>query len=404
MLPHWTQTQTPLIPQTHIPLPSAPIGLYIHIPFCRKACHYCDFYFSVRHSLMEDFTHALLEEIHTWEPWLLSQPVRTVYFGGGTPSWLRPHLLEKILTTLPKHTAWHPVEITLEANPENITPENLAFWKDLGINRMSLGVQSLSDEILQLLGRKVSATLTRKAIEQIRASGWTNWSVDVIFAVPGQTIQDIANDLYYLVNEMQVPHISLYGLTIEPRTVLYKKHLQGRFESIDDEEYAKMYLFVHDFLGAYGYDHYEVSNWAKSDFYSRHNLIYWEGGPYIGLGPSAHSYIFPYRWWNQADLRGYVAYFGKKQRASLQVEGEHLSEGAALLEWFMLRFRLSREIRWAEFPLREESMRTLQERMQAWVERGWVEGTRGGMRMLPLGWLWLNAILREVWALISYAG
>mgnify|MGYP003924155103 CR=1 FL=1 len=396
MFSHRQKTQTLLNPPDYIPLPSSPIGIYIHVPFCRKACYYCDFYFSVRKSWMESYTQALLEEIKAWEPWLKAQAVRTVYFGGGTPSWLSFRLLQKIMDALQRCTIWQPVEITLEANPEDITRENLLFWRDLGINRLSLGVQSLSDEILQLLGRKATADITRRAIELIGGVGWENWSVDVIFAVPGQTISLMAQELRYLAEKIQVPHISLYGLTIEPRTVLYKKQLRGRFEAISDEAYAEMYLFIHDFLGRYGYEHYEVSNWSRAGFHSRHNLAYWEGKPYVGLGPSAHSYISPYRWWNKPDLREYM-------KQAVNIEVEKIDRREMVLEWFMLRFRLSREIRWEDIPISQESLQNLKFCASSWVERGWVKLSSQGISILPYGWLWLDTILKEVLELVVHA-
>jgi len=400
MLPHRQKTQTLLRPPDYIPLPSSPIGIYVHVPFCRKACHYCDFYFSVRKSWMESYTQALLEEIRAWEPWLKAQPVRTVYFGGGTPSWLPSKLLQKITETLQRYTYWQPVEITLEANPEDITRENLLFWKDLGINRLSLGVQSLSDEILLLLGRKATAALARRAMDMICEAGWENWSVDMIFAVPGQTISLLAQELRYLAEEVQVPHLSLYGLTIEPRTVLYKKQLRGKFESCSDEDYVEMYLFIHDFLEGYGYEHYEISNWGRARFHSRHNRTYWEGKPYVGLGPSAHSYISPYRWWSKPDLKSYIENICKKQ--TLNIELEIIGKTEAILEWFMLRFRLSQEVDWDSIPLSQEALQVLKVRSNSWADRGWIKTSPRGVSVLPYGWLWLDTILKEVLDLVDH--
>ncbi len=351
---------------------------------------------------MEDYTQALLSEISIWQPWLSAQVVRTVYLGGGTPSWLPPHLMEKVFSTLRAYAWWQPIEITLEANPEDITRENLHFWQALGINRLSLGVQSLSDDILRLLGRKASASCTQKAIEEIKQASCANWSVDIIFAVPGQTIQALEAELRYLSEAVQVPHISLYGLTIEPRTVLYKKYRRRQFAGVSDERYAEMYLFIHDFLASYGYEHYEISNWGKPDRFSLHNLGYWEGRPYIGLGPSAHSYIFPYRWWNRSDLKFYASWF-RRAREALRVEGELITPEMAILEWFMLRFRLGREIPWTAVPLSQTRLSQFRQLAEAWAERGWVRLFPEGMQLLPTGWLWLDTLLSGVLDLIAYA-
>lgn len=325
--------------QKAIPLPQGPLGLYIHIPFCRKACHYCDFYFTVRASLMPAYVERLCEEIAWWRPWLTYQPIQTAYFGGGTPSWLPPRLLEAIAAKLKALPTFSPVEWTLEVNPEDVSPQNLLFWKQLGITRLSVGVQSLDENVLRTLGRPTTLPETYQALETIAACGWPNWSVDLIFAVPGLTLSLMEKQLSYLTHVLKVPHLSLYGLTIEPRTVLYKKYQSGRFLPVSDDVYAEMYAYVSSYLANQGYKNYEISNWALPGYESKHNLIYWTGRPYIGLGPSAHSYIYPYRWWGIGSIQKYLySYF------STQYEIEYISPEKLRLEWWLLNLRLSNPI------------------------------------------------------------
>ncbi len=328
-----------ILPQQALPLPQGPIGLYIHVPFCRKACHYCDFYFTVRASLMPAYAEALSREIEWWRPWLSYQSIQTVYFGGGTPSWLSPALLERIVAALQALPTFSPVEWTLEVNPEDVSPQTIRFWQGLGITRLSVGVQSLEADVLRTLGRPTTVRQTYQALETLVAYGWKNWSIDLIFAVPGLTLAQMEKQLSYLIQALRVPHLSLYGLTIEPRTVLYKKYQARKFYPASEDDYVEMYTYVTDFLSHHGYIGYEISNWALPGYESRHNLIYWTGGAYIGLGPSAHSYIYPYRWWNHSSIQTYIA----SSRPAFY-DLEYISPEKFFLEWWLLNLRLSRPI------------------------------------------------------------
>ncbi len=399
MLSDWpTLQESPLIPQDAIPLPEGPLSLYIHIPFCRKACHYCDFYFSVRRSLMAPFVEGLLEDISRWEPWLSTQPIRTAYFGGGTPSWLPPALLEKIVRRLQDLATWRPVEWTLEANPEDITLENLHFWRDIGIHRLSLGVQTLSPKLLKNLGRQASADQTQHALSLLSTFGWENWSVDLLFAVPTLSISDLESQLRYLVETFQMPHISVYGLTIEPHTVLYKQYKRGRFQPVEDEIYAESYLLTHDTLRAYGYEHYEISNWAKPAYRSQHNLAYWLGQSYIGLGPSAHSYIPPYRWWQPRSVKKYLEYTAMQ---SPQVQGELLQPQDQLIDWWLSRIRLADPLPWHEIRSMSHFGEALTQTLSDWIHKGYAVETDQGVMMTTYGWLWTDTLMDKVLSILS---
>ncbi|MCS7296600.1 MAG: radical SAM family heme chaperone HemW [Bacteroidia bacterium] len=297
MLPDWLEEAADAL--------CSDIGLYIHIPFCRRACHYCDFYFTPRSSLMEAYVEALLKEMQLYHPLLEKVRIRTLFFGGGTPSWLPLNLYQKIFDHLMKFQTFSPIEITIEANPEDITPENLRAWKALGITRVSLGIQSFSEQVLQMLGRFHRPSSATQALLYLSEANFPSWSADLIFGVPGQTLEEFLKDLDHLLIYLP-PHLSLYGLTIEERTVLYKKHKQGRLPPMDEDLYISMYLAAHELLHQKGYKWYEISNWAQEGHECQHNWRYWRRLSYIGLGPSAHSYIPEQRWANRRSLKDYL--------------------------------------------------------------------------------------------------
>ncbi|MCS6789809.1 MAG: radical SAM family heme chaperone HemW [Bacteroidia bacterium] len=281
------------------------LGLYIHVPFCRKACHYCDFFFTPRASLMEAYTEALLREIHLYRFLLEKVPIETVFFGGGTPSWLPSSLWDKIFHALHSLPTYHPTEITIEANPEDISAASIRLWRNWGVTRISIGIQSFQPALLRILGRSHSPDTALQAINLLANSDLPSWNADVIFAIPGQTLDSLQQDLKILTDK-GAPHLSLYGLTIEERTVLYKKQKLGRFHPIDEDTYAEMYLAAHTFLENEGYTWYEISNWAREGHECQHNWRYWLRKAYLGLGPAAHSYIPEVRWHNPPSLRHYL--------------------------------------------------------------------------------------------------
>ena len=278
-------------------------GIYIHIPYCKRACHYCDFHFSTSLQTKEALIEALCKELNIKKH---RQIINTVYFGGGTPSILSASELNKIFTNLHAHYNLDEVkEITLEANPDDITLENLSLWKSLGINRLSIGCQTFNDAILKALNREHTAEQASNAILLAQAHGFLNMSIDLMFGLPHQTFdvwkQDIEKALSF-----QVPHISTYGLTIEDKTVFGHQHQKGILKVPNENDQALAFEYLMDTLSNAGYIQYEVSNFALPGFESKHNSAYWQHKHYVGIGPSAHSYNGVERSWNIANNALYI--------------------------------------------------------------------------------------------------
>lgn len=281
-------------------------GIYIHIPFCKQACHYCNFHFSTSLRYKNELLEALLKETALRKHYLQGEPVETIYFGGGTPSLLAADELEKLLEAI---RSWHPVadgaEITLEANPDDITGEKLREWKKAGINRLSIGVQSFFDEDLSWMNRAHQA---RQASDSLRMAlqYFENISIDLIYGTPGLTHEYWKKNIETAIS-LGVPHLSCYALTVEPQTRLHKMISLGQVQDIDPGSQSEQFLILMDRLQAAGYEHYEISNFALPGRRSRHNSSYWQGKKYLGLGPSAHSYDGSSRQWNISNNRKYAA-------------------------------------------------------------------------------------------------
>lgn len=284
-------------------------GLYLHVPFCKSRCAYCAFYSQTNTRQQKAFVTALCRELELRREELApSIPIETVYFGGGTPSLLSPSQLEKIVDTI--RSVYSPVpdaEWTLEGNPDDITPEYAHALRLLGFNRVSLGVQSFCDEELRFLGRRHTARQVYSAIEALRAADFSNISIDLIYSLPGQSHQLWQQNLSSALT-LEIPHISAYNLTYEEHTRLAHLARRGSIETQSDEDALRDYYYLVDTLYERGYDHYELSNFALRGMHSRHNSSYWDRVPYLGFGPSAHSYLPESRYANVAHLHRYIEY------------------------------------------------------------------------------------------------
>ena len=310
-------------------------GIYIHIPFCRKACHYCNFHFSTSLGKTEAMETSILKEI-TLRSSELEEEVQTIYFGGGTPSIMAPATIDKMLQTLKaQYSISSNPEVTLEANPDDITAEKAKAWKQMGINRFSIGVQSFADENLQWMNRAHDASQSMDCIQIIREAGFQHFSIDLIYGTPGQTQQGWIKDLEKAI-ELKIPHLSCYALTVEEGTALHHMIGSGKKQKISADEQAERFEALVQLSTKAGYIHYEISNLAMPGKESKHNSAYWEGKPYLGFGPSAHSFSGTKRSWNIADNLKYIQSI---EAGILPREEETLREIDQLNEYIMTSLR-----------------------------------------------------------------
>ncbi len=266
-------------------------GIYIHIPFCKQACHYCDFHFSTNLTRQKQLVDAIIKELIRRYEYIHNHQIESIYFGGGTSSLLECHEIERILKTIRETYIVTEPEITLEANPDDLCESKLKGLSDIGINRLSIGVQTYDDTCLKFLNRSHDSDHAKYAIELAREAGFRNLSIDLIFAIPPEedSLSRFKNDLHQLIN-YNPEHISLYNLTIEPKTVLGNWHEKKKFKTVSEKTSAHQYEIAVELLKSAGYEHYEVSNYAKKGKHSRHNSSYWMSAQYLGVGPGAHSY------------------------------------------------------------------------------------------------------------------
>jgi len=310
-------------------------GIYIHIPFCRKACHYCNFHFSTSLGKAETVVNSIIKEIG-FRSSEMKEEVQTIYFGGGTPSILATVAIENMLDAIKtNYSVSSNPEITLEANPDDITAEKAMAWKQMGINRFSIGVQSFADENLRWMNRAHDAKQSIQCIQIIRDVGFENFSIDLIYGTPGQTQEGWIKDLEKAI-ELKIPHLSCYALTVEEGTALHHLIGSGKKEKISADEQAERFEALVQLSSLAGYSHYEISNLALPGKESKHNSAYWEGKPYLGFGPSAHSFSGTKRSWNIADNLQYIQSI---EAGILPAEEEILRESDQLNEYIMTSLR-----------------------------------------------------------------
>lgn len=282
-------------------------GIYVHIPFCASRCSYCDFYSTLSLSEAGDaYVTAVLAEASMRRKELRCEPVKTLYLGGGTPSQLPVPLLERLVTGLKSTFDLSKVEeFTIEANPDDVSSTWCDALLPLGVNRVSMGVQSFENHILKAIGRRHDAMQVGMAVHTLRWYGIDNISIDLIYGLPGQTLESWEQSVEKTL-EMKPEHISAYSLTYEPGTRLWKQLLDGEVTEVPEAQCVEMYRILVDALLSAGYEHYEISNFALPGYHSRHNSSYWDGTPYLGLGAAAHSYDGSVRRNNPCDLEGYI--------------------------------------------------------------------------------------------------
>lgn len=346
-------------------------GIYLHIPFCKQACHYCNFHFSTSLQQKDAVVSAILKEIELTTPYSSgAADIGTIYFGGGTPSLLRPDDLEKILAALHnKFNVLPEAEVTLEANPDDIGDVLLRDWRLLGINRLSVGIQSFLEEELKWMNRAHNAGEALYCIDRIRDAGFDNFSIDLIYGSPLLDDENWKKNVETVIRK-KIPHISCYALTVEPKTALQKMISQHKKADVDPERQARQFLLLMEWMQEAGYDHYEISNYALPGMHSRHNSSYWKGDPYYGFGPSAHAYDgINRRSWNVANNALYIQSLSKEV---LPFEEEILTPAQQLNEYVMTALRTSEgiDLRRIRESSDEEKIQAFNETVKKWENSG----------------------------------
>ncbi len=366
---------------------TTPTRVYVHVPFCARRCSYCDFSIAVRREVpVAEFLDALAAELHVRLPAAAAPlPVETLYFGGGTPSHLGPDGVARMMDLMRTRFQWaDDAEVTLEANPDDVSVHATEAWKRAGITRVSLGAQSFDPAVLAWMHRSHAADQIEVAVERIREARFASWSFDLIFALPASLGRDWARDLE-LALALRPPHLSLYGLTIEPGTPLARWNARGDVHSADESAYEQEYLSAHAGATAAGFDHYEVSNFAQPGHHARHNRAYWQGGPYLGVGPSAHGFDGTSRRWNRA---AYAAWRDAAASGMDPIAGSELIDHEARrLEAVYLGLRTTEGLR-ITAPEREL--------VRPWIDAGWARLAGDRVVLTPLGWLRLDSLAGSI--------
>ena len=372
-------------------------GIYIHIPFCKTRCKYCDFFSTTHLEKRSQYVDALLAEMKdrvaiahseaSNSPQGVQYPISTIYIGGGTPSTLEVEQLKRLgeeaIRLAGDEAKGERREITLEANPGDITLEKATAWRAIGINRLSMGIQSFDDDLLRLIGRRHTAEQARKAVAIAQAAGFDNISIDLMYALPSQTMEQWQRDVAEAL-QLGVQHISTYGLIYEEGTVLTALLERGHVTPVDEDTEMQMYDYLVEQLTANGYEHYEVSNFALPNRRSKHNSNYWNDTPYIGLGAGAHSYDGTVRSWNISDVDAYIE---QAMAHHLQPEQEILTEEQRHTERVMLGLRTNQGISSCEIDL---------SKAMPYIEQGLL--TQKGERIMATtkGYHILNRIIEDL--------
>ena len=385
-------------------------GLYLHIPFCRQACSYCDFFFVTRSRHIPAFVDALVREIREggWmEPALYrrfrASPIRTVYIGGGTPSRLSAASLRRIAAALQQSFHLDELtEFTVEVNPEDVTTQLLEVLAEIGVTRLSMGIQSFQPRLLEFMHRAHTVEQAREALKLVQEADFFSYNVDLIYALPDQSIRELRHDVQELCR-FQPPHVSAYTLTIEPATRLGKQHALGRIHPMDDRPAARQARLVQAFLAREGLLQYEISNFARRGHQALHNSAYWSHEPYLGLGPSAHSFLSEtasdpaLRWKNTADLHRYL--LSVHERRGEYAFREELDSRALVSERIMLGLRTRHGVSTTEldrrygYQLSPDQLKAIEQ----YRSQGLMEPDEP-LRLTPDGFLLADQITLDLWA------
>lgn len=362
-------------------------GIYLHVPFCHAKCAYCDFYSIANSAKVDDYIRAVAKEYMSRRSELGAEPVGTLYFGGGTPSMLSGEQFSRLAKLLYSSTI---EEFTIEVNPEDVSPDKIGMWQDCGVNRVSIGVQSLVDDELRAVRRRHSGAEALSAICMLQRRGISNISADLIYGLPGQTLESWSFSLRTLL-ETGICHLSAYCLSYEVGTLLYRRLKDGLIEEMPDEMIEMMYRNLCGIVAEYGFGHYEISNFALAGFRSRHNSNYWRSVPYLGLGPSAHSLeANGTRRYNLSSLHNYIA----SPETATNVDEE--DEVAKLNDRIMVALRTAEGLSLDSFTPAEAD--AILERAAPWRASAYLQLSAAGNRLyIPENhWLLADAVIRDL--------
>jgi oxygen-independent coproporphyrinogen III oxidase len=374
-------------------------GIYIHIPFCKQACHYCNFHFATSLHYKNELIATLLKEIELQKDFLTGDSVETIYFGGGTPSLCTKSETESIISAI---RLFFPVaketEITLEANPDDITEEKLLNWREVGINRLSIGVQSFFEEDLKWMNRAHSASQAVSSL-QLALKYFDNITIDLIYGTPQLTHSKWKQNIETVLS-LNIPHLSCYALTVEPKTPLHKMIAQHKSEDINPDKQSEQFLLLMDWLSDAGYEHYEISNFAKPGWRSRHNSSYWSAGSggqgknYLGIGPSAHSFNGRERHWNIANNNTYIESINK---GIVPFEKEVLTTVQQLNEYIMTSLRTIEGVQFEVLSLKFKVSKTnFLDRAKKFIQNNFAEEKKGSLILTREGKLLADGIAAEL--------
>lgn len=370
------------------------MSIYIHVPFCRSKCFYCSFYSVASLNFKEAYLNALCREIGLRTNYLPQQEIRTLYFGGGTPSYLALADLEKIVEKLSVYYSFHPeAERTIEINPEDAGPDKLKGLRQLGFNRVSIGVQTFREEALKRINRTHTAKMAVESVENALKAGFSNVSIDLILGLPGCGPEDLERDLRKAV-ELPVTHLSVYMLSVDPGSVFEKQLAKGGFAGASDDLLAGYYRMAVQMLKDNGFEHYEISNFARKQKYAVHNMNYWQQKPYIGFGPAAHSYDLISRQWNIAHVKSYIESLNNNH---LNFEKEVLNEIDLYNEYIMTSLRTM----WgADLGLLENMYGRYwalqQEKVKDYIQNGLMKKEREKLMLTEDGWLLSDSVFSDL--------
>lgn len=370
-------------------------GIYIHIPFCKQRCNYCAFYSTTLYNIKEEYVNALCKELLMRKDYVAGDVISTIYFGGGTPSTLTIEQLERVCSTI---YSTYPIaenpEVTIECNPDDLTPEYLERLKELPFNRISMGVQSFNNIQLKRLGRRHTAEGAHLAVANARAAGYNNISIDLMFALPGSTLLEWQHDLESAI-ALKPDHLSAYNLMYEEGTPLYSALQRGEFNELSEDENVKQFGMLIEAMKGAGYRHYEISNFALPGKESRHNSSYWNDTPYIGCGAAAHSYNGTSREWNIADIKTYIEGINGEKR---NFEIEHLTEEERYNDTILTRLRTADGIplTWMKDKFSDKLNAYMLRAAEKEIALGNLKETNGHLSLTEKGIFISDAVIREL--------